>query len=72
MAGLGSRGAAQIFLLSLIGCAPSQADLDWRTICASAPYGLGQSYSPAEQRAMSRLGLWAKSVKLVNADCHER
>ena len=69
---MGIRLAAPLLLLPLIGCAPSQAEVDWRTICASAPYGAGQAYSPSEQRAMTRLNLWIRSVEQVNQDCASR
>ena len=48
--------------LSVLGCATPQRraeQADWRTVCANAPYGEGQSITASEQRAMTRLRVQA-------------
>ena len=49
-----------------------QQKADWDKVCAEAPYGLGQGYTPSQQRAMTRLNLWHKSVDEVNGLCQSR
>ena len=58
--------------LSVLGCATPQRraeQADWRTVCANAPYGEGQSITASEQRAMTRLDLWKVSVEELNRQC---